>query len=105
MEWDPADVKAFHDTLKSYNIAAILYGHTHARNVFRWDGTSKRADTGIPVFNVSKSSHYSGKQQALFYLEIRADSIAAREYQTKDGWQTASWTPQTWTAPISPMAK
>ena len=100
MEWDPADVKAFHDALKGYNVAAILYGHTHARNLFRWDGSAKPSKTGIPVFNVSKSSHYSSKMQAFFYLEINNDELTVREYQTKDGWETGSWTPQTWTMPI-----
>jgi predicted phosphodiesterase len=98
LEWDPADVKGYYDALRGYNVAAILYGHTHGRNVFRWDGTSKRAETGIPVFNVTKSSHYSSKIQGFFYLEIRGDNVIAREYQTKDGWATGSWTPQTWTA-------
>lgn len=100
MEWDPADVKAFYEALNGYNIAAILYGHTHGRNVFRWDGSAKAAKTGIPVFNVTKSSHFSSQVQGLFYLEIRGDSVIAREYQTKDGWQTGSWTPQVWTAAV-----
>jgi len=98
MEWDPADVKGYFDALRGYNVAAILYGHTHGRNVYRWDGSAKRAETGIPVFNVTKSSHYASKQQAFFYLEIRGENVIVREYQTKDGWQTGSWTPQTWTA-------
>jgi predicted phosphodiesterase len=104
-EWDHADVKAFHDALQGYNIAAILYGHTHTRNVFRWDGSAKAAKDGIPVFNVAKSSHYSSKQQGLFYLEIDDKSVSAREYQTKDGWTTGSWTPQIWTAPITRAGK
>ncbi len=101
MEWDPIDVKAFHDALKGYNIAAILYGHTHGRNVFHWDGSAKAAKVGIPVFNVTKSSHFSSKNQGLFYFEIRGDIVTAREYQTKDGWETGAWTPQTWTAKAS----
>jgi cytolysin (calcineurin-like family phosphatase) len=100
MDWDPADVKAFHDAIKGYNIAAILYGHTHTRNVFRWDGSAKKGQTGIPVFNVSKSAHFASKVQAFFYVEIGTDSILVREYQTNDGWKTGSWTPQTWTAPV-----
>lgn len=101
MEWDPADVKGFHDALVGYNVAAILYGHTHARNVFRWDGSPRAAREGIPVFNVSRSSHFSSNKQALFYLEIHGDTVIAREYQTADGWQSGFWTPQTWTAPSS----
>lgn len=100
MEWDPADVKGFYEALKGYNVAAILYGHTHARNVFRWDGSSKAANKGIPVFNVTKSSHFSSLVQGFFYIEIRGETVIAREYQTKDGWQSGSWTPQVWTAPV-----
>jgi predicted phosphodiesterase len=105
MEWDPEDVKGFHDALRGYNIAAILYGHTHARNVFRWDGSNKAAAEGIPAFNVSRSSHFSTQQQALFYFEIRGDGLIAREYRTTDTWETGSWTPQTWTVPIPPIRK
>lgn len=98
MEWDPADVRGFHDALRGYNVAAILYGHTHARNVFRWDGTNKAAMKGIPTFNVDNSSHFAGKQQACFYFELGPDGLLAREYQTRDGWETGSWTPQVWRA-------
>ena len=101
MEWDPADVKGFHDALKGYNIAAILYGHTHARNVYRWDGSNKAAKEGIPTFNVDNSSHFAGQQQAFFYFEVHADRVVAREYQTTDAWVTGSWTPQTWSAPVA----
>jgi len=104
MEWDPADVRGFHDALKGYNVAAILYGHTHARNVYRWDGSNKAAKEGIPTFNVDNSSHFSGQQQAFFYFEVRADGTTVREYHTEDAWETGEWTPQTWTAPI-PAAK
>jgi predicted phosphodiesterase len=105
MEWDPEDVKAFYEALGGYNVAAILYGHTHARNVFRWDGTAKAAKEGIPVFNVSKSSHFASAKQAFFYIEIQGRKVTAREYQTVDGWQTGSWTPQTWTAAAAGVAK
>jgi predicted phosphodiesterase len=105
MEWDPADVKGFHDATKGYTVAAILYGHTHARNVFRWDGTNKAAKAGIPAFNVDNSSHFAGKQQAFFYFEIRGDGLIVREYQTTDAWETGSWTPQTWTAPVTAAQK
>ena len=105
MEWDPADVRGFHEAIKGYNVAAILYGHTHARNVFRWDGTNKAAKEGIPTFNVDNSSHFGSKLQAFFYFEIRGDGLIAREYQTTDAWETGSWTPQTWTAPSTVVKK
>lgn len=101
MEWDPNDVKGFYAAIKDYNVAAILYGHTHGRNVYHWNGTNKASKTGVPVFNVTKSSHFAGKVQGLFYLEIQGDTVLAREYQTKDGWETGTWTPQTWTAKAS----
>jgi predicted phosphodiesterase len=101
MEWDPADVRAFYEALSGYNVAAILYGHTHARNVFRWDGSAKAAPRGIPVFNVAKSSHFSSLKQAFFYLEIAGPNVTAREYQTEDGWESGSWTPQVWTAAVA----
>jgi predicted phosphodiesterase len=104
MEWDPADVKGYHDALAGYNVAAILYGHTHARNVYRWDGTNKPAKEGVPTFNVDNSSHFGGRQQAFFYFEVRAGEVVVREYATADAWETGAWTPQTWTAPI-PAAK
>lgn len=100
MEWDPADVKGFYDAIKGYTIAAILYGHTHARNVYRWDGTNKAAKEGIPTFNVDNSSHFASQAQAFFYFEIRNDGLKVREYQTTDAWETGSWTPQIWTAPL-----
>lgn len=101
MEWDPADVKGFYEAIQRYNIAAILYGHTHARNVFRWDGTNKAAKNGIPTFNVDNSSHFAGKQQAFFYFEIRDNGLIVREYQTTDAWETGSWTPLTWSSSIN----
>jgi cytolysin (calcineurin-like family phosphatase) len=105
LEWDPADVKGFHDALKGYSVAAILYGHTHARNVFRWDGSNKAAKEGIPTFNVAKGSHFGGKQQAFFYFEIRGAGVLVREHQTADYWETASWTPQTWSATAAAAKK
>lgn len=104
MEWDPADVQGYHDALAGYNVAAILYGHTHARNVYRWNGSNRPGPDGIPTFNVDNSSHFGGPQQAFFYLEIHRDSLLVREYQTPDAWVTGTWTPRTWTAPI-PAAK
>ena len=98
MEWNPADVKGFHDAVKGYTVAAILYGHTHARNVHHWDGTNKAATAGIPTFNVDNSSHYSGNTQAFFYFELRGGNLTVREYTTADAWKTGAWTPRTWTA-------
>jgi hypothetical protein len=31
---------------------------------------------------------------------VRGDGLLVREYETKDGWQTGRWTPQTWKATL-----
>lgn len=96
-EWNPCDVRAYYDAIHSYRIAAILFGHTHARNVVRWNGETTAAEQpGLPLFNVDNSSHFGGEQQAFFYFEASARELLVRECQTKDGWQTHFWTPQTW---------
>ena len=100
-EWDPADVRGYFDALTAYNVVAILYGHTHARNVYQWDGSPKKGDKGFPVFNVDNSAHYGMKQQALFYFHLRGDDMTVRELATPDRWETAAWTPQTWTRKIA----
>lgn len=96
MEWDPADVQSFHQAIKGYSVAAVLYGHTHARNVFRWDGTNKPAKEGVPTFNVDNSSHFFSKLQGFFYFEIAGNKAIVREYVTDDSWQTGKWTNQVW---------
>lgn len=101
-EWDPADVKGYHEALAGYNVAAVFYGHTHVRNVYRWDGTARRAEKGgVAVFNVDNSSHFNSKTQGLFYVEVGNKRVTVREYQTADAWETARWTPQVWTAPFA----
>lgn len=96
-EWDPADVRGYYDAVKNYNVVAILYGHTHARNVYKWDGTPKKAEQGLPAFNVDNSAHFANKQQALFYFHLRGGELVVRELATPDSWETFAWTPQTWT--------
>jgi hypothetical protein len=34
-------------------------------------------------------------------MEVYEDRIVAREYATKDAWETGQWTPQVWTLPFS----
>lgn len=100
-EWDPCDVQAFYKAIQGFNVAGIFYGHTHVRNIFRWDGTSPKAATGLHVFNTDNASHFSGDAQALFYVELHDKQLLVREYQTKDGWKTGLFTPQTWVAPFA----
>ena len=97
-EWDPCDVRGFYDALQGFKVAGIFYGHTHTRNVFQWDGLSPKATKGIHVFNNDNSSHFNSDAQAFLYVELHADHLLVREYQTKDGWQTGNFTPQSWIA-------
>jgi cytolysin (calcineurin-like family phosphatase) len=101
-EWEAADVRAYYDTLKGYHVVAVLYGHTHARTIFRWDGTkSLKARDGIPVFNTDNVSHFHNQTQAFLYGAVTNRELVMREYATKDGWQTGEWTPNVWRVPLT----
>lgn len=102
-EWHPRDARAYYEALRGYNVVAIFYGHTHARNVLRWDGTSQRTEQGLPLFNVDNSSHFHGTQQAFFYCELSNRELTIHECQTTDGWATHQWTPQSWRRPLMPV--
>ncbi len=108
-EWDPADVRGFHRALAGYDVRAIFYGHTHTRAVWRWNGSACRpaaeraSDTepaaaagDLDVFNVDNASHFSGGQQAVFYVEFGPTGLTVREYATRDAWASADWTPSVW---------
>lgn len=98
-EWDYADVRAYHEAIKDYKVAAILYGHTHARNIFRWNGGDKPVTgdaPGIPVFNTDNASHFKGTQQAFLHFTITGRDVIAREFATTDAWLTGAWNPQVW---------
>jgi len=99
-EWDSCDVQGYYAALKRYPIAAILYGHTHVRNVFRWNGQpGSKSPEGIPVFNNDNSSHFHDRKQALLYFEIDDKELVAREYSTQDAWQSGQWTAN-WRMPL-----
>jgi cytolysin (calcineurin-like family phosphatase) len=92
-EWDGCDVQAYYAALEGHKVAAILYGHTHVRNVFRWNGKpGAKSPTGIPTFNNDNSSHFHDNRQAMLYFEIKPDELIAREYSTKDAWESGEWT-------------
>ncbi len=100
-EWDSCDVRGFYDTLQPYNVIAICYGHTHARNILQWDGqTTAGVTTGLNIFNVDNASHYKSDTQGVFYMEITDNELLVREFTTKDRWATGAWTPQVWRRPI-----
>ncbi|QDU19787.1 hypothetical protein [Urbifossiella limnaea] len=48
---------------------------------------------------------FTGGEDFEVAAEIRGDGLIVREYQTTDAWETASWTPQTWTAPVTATQK
>ena len=100
-EWDPADVHAYFEAIRRYKIAAIFYGHTHMRNVFRWDGLNTKGAQGIAVFNNDKSAHFRFDEQAFFHVEMNERELLVREHKTPDRWQTAAWTPTSWTVPLA----
>jgi predicted phosphodiesterase len=96
-EWDPCDVHAYHGAISKYNVIALLYGHTHVRKIFRWDGTPKEpAQGGLAVFNTDNVSHYNSETQAFLHFEIGTNEMVVREFATKDRWTTGEWTPQVW---------
>lgn len=101
VEWDSCDVKAYHRALQPYNIVSILYGHTHVRKIYRWNGTPEGVAEGIPVFNVDNGSHFSNDDQAFFYFRLKGNALTVREVHSKDRWRSYSWTPQVWTQTIS----
>jgi len=103
-EWDACDVRAYHEAIRRYNVVAILYGHTHVRNVFRWDGTAKRGPAGVDVFNVDNGGHFNSDTQGFFYFHLTGARLTVREYRTEDRWATGAWTPQVWGREIAARA-
>lgn len=105
-EWDYADVAAFHAALRPYRVAAIVYGHTHVRNVLAWSGprpepvrAGQPLPAGIPTFNTDNAGHFSGPAQAFLYVEVHEQDVLVRELATTDGWKTSKWTPLSWRLP------
>lgn len=99
-EWDPADVRGYYEALRNYNVVAILHGHTHARNIFQWDGTPKPVQQGVPVFNVDNSAHFASNAQAMFYFHLHGETLTVRELATQDRWETIAWTAQVWNSSL-----
>jgi cytolysin (calcineurin-like family phosphatase) len=102
-EWDLADVMAYYDVLKKYRVAGILYGHTHQRRIFAWNGTppSKNgAKDGVPVFNTDNAAHFNFESQAFLHFQLTDREIIAREYFTEEGWKNGMWRPQVWRYPL-----
>jgi predicted phosphodiesterase len=101
-EWDFADVRAYWDAIRERKIALVLYGHTHARNVFRWNGGNRPAPDGeraVPAFNADNSGHFKDRKQTLNLVTVDAAGTLIREFATADAWETGAWTPQLWRFP------
>lgn len=96
-EWDFADVHAFHTAIQPYRVVATMCGHTHFRNITRWNGTKdQRAADGIPFLNTDNAGHFGSESQAFLQVTVTPTELLIREFATKDGWQTGAWTPQSW---------
>lgn len=104
LTWDPCDLRAYWEAIRETNVVAMLYGHTHKRATFRWDGATITAPRGVPVFNTASAAHFNLKQHGFFYFEVREHELIARELQTADGWLTATWSPQVWRVPLQPRS-
>ena len=99
-EWDPADVRAFYEAIKACRIAAIFYGHTHARNILRWDGNQTKGADGIAIFNCDNSAHFKFDEQSFYHVEMNEREVLVREHHTEDRWETSAWTPLSWAVPM-----
>ena len=99
-EWESHDVRAYHQALSSYQIVAILFGHTHARDFYHWGGKNKKESEPAPgrvaAFNIDNSAHFGSDAQAFFQFQLAGDELIAREFTTMDGWRTGAWTPRVW---------
>ena len=104
LNWDPCDLRAYWDAIKGANVVAMLYGHTHKRATFRWDGEKTTGPTGVPVFNTASAAHFDLKHHAFFYFEVTERELVAREYATDNGLETAAWAPQVWRVPLEQRA-
>lgn len=96
-EWDYGDVHAYYSLLREYRVAAAICGHTHTRNVFRWDGTNNpRSAQGVPFLNTDNAALFYNATQAFLHVSITRAHLFVREFATNDGWITGAWTPQVW---------
>jgi hypothetical protein len=104
-EWSACDVSAYWEAIQGYHIAAIFHGHLHGLRTERWDGSSKSAETGIPVFG-SSNTGAGGGNRGFFYCAVEEGNLVIREMvslRTPDGWSegTAQWAQQ-WKVPLNP---
>lgn len=103
MEWHPQDVGSFFDAIRPYNVVADLFGHTHVRDVYGWEGGTQKlpfTEGGVDLFNGDNGSHFGGGAQAFLYFEISGSELTVREVKTTDGWRTREWSDRVWAKAI-----
>jgi len=103
MEWHPQDVQSFYAAIRPQHVIANFFGHTHARNIYGWNGSRTKMPfrTGeLDMFNGDNASHFHSDRQAVMYVEISAAAMRVCEIQTRDAWQTHHWTEQAWSKNI-----
>jgi hypothetical protein len=99
MEWHPQDVQSYYQAVQEHRVIAGLFGHTHARNVYGWDGTKSRQPfdkSRIDLFNGDNASHFAGQKQAFLYMDIGPKRMIVREIATSDAWRNYRWSDQVW---------
>jgi hypothetical protein len=101
-EWDYSDVSAYAGALAPYRIAAICCGHTHVRNLARWDGSpAPVSEGGFPFLNTDNAGHFASRTQAFLHVTVGAGVTKVREFATTDAWETGQWTPRLWSFAIA----
>ena len=110
-DWPAEDLQAFWNTLKPYNVIALVHGHTHGSppSKVMWDGTKFGRDLpgGIDVLNPDDSGSakedrrrpgtIQGAAHGFLYAELidapgrENDRFVLRSYFTKDNWETHHW--------------
>ena len=74
-------MRAYHQALSSYQIVAILFGYTHARDFYHWGGKNKKESAPAPgrgaACNIDKSAHFGSEAQAFFQFQLAGDELIA----------------------------
>jgi hypothetical protein len=115
LDWPDEDLEAYWNLVRSYNVIAVLNGHTHASpsRRLRWNGRRVEAGIeGIDNFDPDDAGaaklHQGnpvGLAHGVLYAELidrpgaADDEFVVRSYVTTDNWATANWD-QVWAKKI-----
>ncbi|MCP4849187.1 MAG: hypothetical protein GY899_14695 [Verrucomicrobiaceae bacterium] len=122
-DWPPADLSALWDIVRSYNVIALLHGHTHGSPPSRlqWNGVkfagALPADpVTVDVFNPDDSGAAKtdrrdpdrgvGLRHGFLYAELidregeKDDEFVVRSIATKDNWESHDWD-RTWVKKVN----